>query len=289
MIKAVVTDIDGVILGAIPGVNFPLPSLLTQDTIRDLTTTGIPVGVCTMKAYFAIRNTLIIPLNLTGYHITDGGGVIASGATHTLTTIDSIPHAIAQLVINEFKQNDIYTEYYTTQEYFVSHATNHTEQKILAGRAENLGVSPSAIDSIGDNPIIKIYALPESAAKIELVNSIVSRYSVHTTLHWGKNPSGYPELAGIITPPQATKEKGLMRLAEKLSISCKNILALGDSTNDWTFMKHCGYVATPANGTEELKTHVRNHPHGFVSKDSVNENGFTDIVRHFTSLELFAF
>ena len=49
MIKAIITDIDGVIVGKKHGVNFPLPNDDVIQKLKNLHKTGFPIVLCTAK------------------------------------------------------------------------------------------------------------------------------------------------------------------------------------------------------------------------------------------------
>lgn len=47
MIKAIIADVDGVIVGNRRGVNFPLPNKVVMQKLKDLHKKGIPIVLCT--------------------------------------------------------------------------------------------------------------------------------------------------------------------------------------------------------------------------------------------------
>jgi hydroxymethylpyrimidine pyrophosphatase-like HAD family hydrolase len=71
-------------------------------------------------------------------------------------------------------------------------------------------------------------------------------------------------------------------LAELHQVPLNKTLAMGDSTNDWTYMEQCGYVATLSNGESELKELIRTRKNdGFVSEKSIDQDGFVDALAFF--------
>lgn len=282
MIRAIITDIDGVILGNKTGFNFPELSIKTQDAIKQLQKKSISISLCTAKAYFAIKQRIISPNNLNGIHISDAGALITTAATGEII-VNAINNRIAEELSSIINNENIYIELYTPNNYYIFDNTNRN-RAIYEGRVNNLGKQPVTIKSVKEisEPIIKLYTLPETYFKRDLLNELAAKYQESVVLRWGKNPSLFPEMAGFYTSLQATKAHSVMQLAKIQPIPLSETLAIGDSTNDWSFMQLCGYAATLANGTPELQQSVsRLGEYGYVSSRSVNEDGFSDIIEHF--------
>ena len=72
-IKAVILDVDGVIVGEKIGYNSPDPHPGVVAKMQQLRDRGIKIVLCTAKPHFAIRG-IIKSANLDNPHITDGGG-----------------------------------------------------------------------------------------------------------------------------------------------------------------------------------------------------------------------
>ena len=75
MMKAIITDVDGVIVGKKRGVNFPLPNYKVIRKLKKIRAEGIPVVLCTAKSNFAILE-IVKKANLLNPHIADGGALI---------------------------------------------------------------------------------------------------------------------------------------------------------------------------------------------------------------------
>lgn len=67
-----------------------------------------------------------------------------------------------------------------------------------------------------------------------------------------------------------------------MDIPLENILAVGDSTNDWQFIDLCGYGAAMGNASEKLKDFVKTKQDGhFYIGGNVDENGIIEILNYF--------
>ncbi|HUQ85673.1 MAG TPA: HAD hydrolase family protein [Candidatus Limnocylindrales bacterium] len=58
MIKAIITDVDGVIIGEKIGYNSPHPHSAVLSALKDIRGKGIPVALCTAKPYYAILDII---------------------------------------------------------------------------------------------------------------------------------------------------------------------------------------------------------------------------------------
>src|SRR5471030_3245027 len=83
MIKAIIADVDGVLVGKKNGFNFPLPSTQVIQGLLRVHNGGTPVVLCTAKFNYAVR-AIIKKAKLTGPHITDGGALILDPISGTV-------------------------------------------------------------------------------------------------------------------------------------------------------------------------------------------------------------
>lgn len=278
MIKALILDIDGVILGNKEGLNFPLPTPEVRDRLQNLSKQGVAISLCTVKAYFAVKPILQACGIEDNYHVTDAGATVIHGRTEQIETTN-IKTTAARALIEELRQQNIYTEWYSGSEYF---ALPHADRIILNGRTKLLGKEAGIISEATQSDISKIIALPTDEWQTSKLKEIAQNYTKHAALHWGINPSLVPKTAAFFTHPLATKRTGVQKLSALQKISLGNTLAMGDSTNDWTFMELCGLVATLNNGSPELKELVKaKGKNGYVSALSVEENGVLSAFDYF--------
>src|SRR5947209_1656529 len=74
MIKAIITDIDGIIIGEKIGFNSPHPHSKVLRALKIIREKGIPICLCSGKPHYAIGE-VIKRAELHNPHITDGGAV----------------------------------------------------------------------------------------------------------------------------------------------------------------------------------------------------------------------
>ena len=97
MIKAIICDVDGVIVGKKHGVNFPLPNDLVIQRLKALHTKGIPVVFCTGKFQHGIFE-LVRKANLRNPHITDGGALIINPLDNKIVKEHNLTQNLVQKI-----------------------------------------------------------------------------------------------------------------------------------------------------------------------------------------------
>lgn len=281
MIKSIILDVDGVIVGEKEGYNFPYPNPDVIARLKVIQNRGIPISLCSAKANFSL-DKIIKDANLNNLHITDGGAVIIdpiSGRTegkHLLTNSDAI-----ELVKFSIDSN-IQTEVYSINNWYVQNGLNDPytllHEKILqreAIRIDDLAKYSEQLE------ITKIILITESEdAKINL-DKALQKFSNKFKLSWTFHPSMLPTQFAIITAPGISKKNGAMEISKFTGIPLENTLGVGDTISDWQFIEICGYGASMGNGTEELKKFIKTlGQKGYIGK-SVDENGILEIFDHF--------
>jgi len=87
------------------------------------------------------------------------------------------------------------------------------------------------------------------------------------------------ELKGI------SKKNAWEEIINNMNLTFKNVLGVGDSTDDWQFIQLCKYGAAMENASEELKKLVLSKGKEFsYVGPSVDKNGIIDIFKHFKIL-----
>ncbi|MCL2586945.1 MAG: Cof-type HAD-IIB family hydrolase [Firmicutes bacterium] len=273
MIKAIILDIDGVIVGEKVGYNSPEPHPDVMVRMNQIKDSGVKIILCTAKPHFAIRN-IIGGANLANPHITDGGGVLIDPITNKIVKKYALSDADARKVLKMCLDNDIYVEAYTEDEYVIqrSQVCDITDQHTHILQTEPLIVDDLLAFRGEITKIMPVVNGEEEKAKFaELFNSL----GTDLTLNWGIHPIALPLLFGIITAKGISKKQGMLDILDSLGISSENALGVGDSNSDWQYMELCGSTATMANASDELKSKAA------FTGGHVDENGVLDIFDSF--------
>lgn len=284
MIKAIILDIDGVIVGEKIGFNSPNPHTDVLDAMKKIHANGIPIALCTAKPHYAIRS-MVQDAGLNNPQITDAGAVIIDPIDNLIIAEHIIEKELVKEVLETCLKHGIYVEVYTTKEYFIqeSQVTEMTKKHTHILQTKPQIVSSLVVTSLEQN-ITKIMPIAFDDKDQERISKILEPFSKELSISWGVHRIALPAQFGIITALGSSKKEGAEAVIKNLHISFEEVLGVGDSTSDWSFMQLCGYGATLANGTEELKKLLKSKGEGkyFVSNGSVDENGILEIFKHFS-------
>ncbi len=270
-IRGIITDVDGVIVGAAGNGNFPLPGQEIVDALQSLHNKGLMVSLCTGKPHFSISQ---IAQYFPGPHISDGGSVIFKEGKKCKAW--EINHDIIPKIVSKLQGEGIFTEFMAGQDWYVEN-----DQEISLTHLKVLQKPPIVVDKLSNvtEPVQKIVAVINHPSKEEGVENMLLEFSEDITLSWAIHPSMPKTRFGIITAKGITKETGARYLSEITGIPLSEMLGVGDGDMDWDFIKLCGYKAAMGNAQEGLKKKVKEQD-GFIGKE-VDEGGFLDVLNHF--------
>jgi hydroxymethylpyrimidine pyrophosphatase-like HAD family hydrolase len=221
-------------------------------------------------------------IELDSVHSSDNGALIVKGVNCEVFKRHPIPSSSITSLITFLKQHLSYIELYSDEQYFLE---NDQESELTIKHAEILQKSPTLVEDLIDcsqkEKIIRVAAMSDDPSIISKVLSDVSNFSNVLTVTLTSHPYMYPYKIFVCTQVGISKESALYEISAHLGISPNEMLGVGDTMGDWPFIKHCGYKATVANGSDELKGLVRASGNkGFVGK-SVNEHGILGILNYF--------
>lgn len=284
MKKAIILDVDGVIIGEKKGVNTPHPHPDVMTVLKRVRASGIPVVLCTAKPAFGIEYE-IKEAQLDNPHIADGGGLLVDnkGKVYEKFTLET---SLAKRVIKRLLEKGVYTEVYTADDYIIQ---ANQEGDITDKHAFVLQRKPRVVESLLDfcenNEITKIMQVVADESYKTFGEEVFAPFKSESTMIWGVHPPILPLQFGIITSLGISKPQGAKNIAKILDIPIENMLAVGDSTSDWKFMNLCGYVGAMGNATPELKELVKSKGDGkYMVGAHVDNNGIIDILNWYVSI-----
>jgi len=192
MIKGIILDVDGVIVGEKIGFNSPDPHPDIIQALKVVREKGIFISLCTAKPHFSIRS-IIQSAKLDNYHITDGGGVIINPVQNEIVKKFTIDSNNAKEVIDFYIKNNIYTEYYTVDDYVIQQ--NQTS-KITEQHKHILQQDAKVVDNLGrvslKEEITKIMPVALDEKDKERVTELFEPFKDKLTLSWGVHPVALP-------------------------------------------------------------------------------------------------
>lgn len=280
MIKAVILDVDGVIVGEKIGFNSPYPHTDVIQKLKEIRQNNISISLCTAKPHYSIQK-IINEAKLNNLHITNGGGVIIDPLDNVILIKHAIKKSDAINVIQEYLNSNVYTEFYSVDDYFIQ---QDQQADITEKHTHILQQKPKIVSSLIDESkkqeITKIMPIAMNEEDKKRLIDIFTPFKDILTLSWGVHPVALPLQFGIITAKGISKKEGALEIAKNINVSPKEILGVGDSTSDWQFIQECGYAGAMGNASEELKELVKIKENHHVG-GNVDENGILEIFRHF--------
>lgn len=280
MIKAVVLDIDGVIIGNLPGVNFPYPSKKVTETLKKIHDNGTPVSFLTGKTTFAAWEN-ISKIGIDNPHIADGGAVIFNPIQNKIIKKEALSSEIV-IKLLDLLGKDTYINIFTTENYYLLESLVNEYTK----KYENfIGRSPVLVNDfsgvIKNEAISKVNISVFNIDDKEKINEVLQGLKNLFNYSWSSGPNTGNVQTAVVTSRNASKKLGVKYLSDYLKVDLENVLGVGDTIHDWDFIEICGYKGVMGNGTEELKSKLdKNEVRHFIG-GHINEDGIIDIFKKF--------
>lgn len=281
MIKGIIIDVDGVVIGEKAGFNFPDPHPEVIARLKAIEEKGIPISLCTAKPHFSIRK-IIQDANLRSLHITDGGGVIIDPLDNIILKSHFIDKDIAEQIIQVCLNRGTYVEFYTVNEYF---AQASQQNDITDIHTDILQAKPhiveSLIEQLTNEKVTKIMPVVRDDDDMRELDELLRPFTDRATVSWGTHPVALPRRFGIVTAKGISKQQATREIADHNGVTTDDLLGIGDNTADWQFIEQCGYAGAMGNASEELKKLVATKKEHSVIGKTVDENGIIDILDYF--------
>jgi hypothetical protein len=285
MIKGLILDVDGVLVGGKKGYNWPLPNPQIIKTLKKLRQRGIVVSLCTGKGTFAIHEIVTLA-HLDNVHIGDGGAIVTDILNNNIIEQHTIETQKIIEVLNTLLSQNIYTELYTLDGYYIqkNQIGDKTEKHKAILYKEPIIVE-SLLQEAKDLDIVKIMPVADDENQKKVIIDLFRQFEDLLSLQWGIHPTALPYQFGIITVKGISKKQAAMTISEYTGIPLEEMLGIGDGMTDWYFMEICGYAGAMGNASQELKDKViSKNERGYIGK-SVDENGLLDILKYFELIE----
>jgi HAD superfamily hydrolase (TIGR01484 family) len=280
MIRGLILDIDGVLVGSKPGYNFPAPHRDVIQTLKYLNGKGLSVSFCTAKPGFSIAG-LVKEVGLDTVHISSGGSEIINHIQNKIAETHPLENNSAVTFVNESVKRHLYTEAYTSRGYAIENGAfcklTEINISILDAKPEKV---PSLAEFANRNEIIKIMPAAFDHTQKKQIEDMMPDFP-DLQLQFGANPMYAPTLFAVVTQKGITKQSGGKAISKYTGIPLTDILGVGDGVSDWEFMQLCTYTATVDNADRRVKQLVTSRgKNGYIGA-SVDHNGILDVFRHY--------
>ncbi len=282
MIKLIILDVDGVIVGHKDGVNFPNPSKKVIAALKKIRQKGIPIVLCSGKSSWAIE-PIILSASLNNSHISDGGGLIFNSLAKKIIQAVAIEKELVSGFINTCIENRVYIEAFSIDDYFIP---KNSPKEISSRRSLILQKEPNMVESLAEeaikHKIIRLQAIVFKQEDKRRLENLLKPYQGKITSIWTTHPTTPPWAYFLATAINASKAYAARTVAEELGVSFEDTLGVGDTLGDWEFMKLCSYAAAMADGSIELKKLVESKGEGkYLIAPSVNDDGILKTLDYF--------
>lgn len=282
MIKGIILDVDGVIVGSKKGYNWPMPHPDIITALKQLRQRGIFVSLCTGKGTFAIKD-IVIAAYLNNLHIGDGGAVVMDFLSNSVVDKHIIAKDLAGNVVSMLLGRGWYVEVYTLDSYFI---LKQNVGNITGQHTAILNREPVIVDSLDEvvssHEIVKVMPVARDENEKQEIIAAFAPFAARLSLQWGIHPMALPLQFGIITAQHISKKHAALTIARHTGVPLVQTLGVGDGMSDWNFIELCGFAGIMGNASEELKriAATKGEGHYYIGP-SVDENGVLEIFDHF--------
>lgn len=282
MIRGIILDVDGVIVGSKKGMNNPMPHPAIIAALKHIREQGIFVSLCTGKGTFAIKD-IVEAAHLNNLHIGDGGAVVMDFLNNVVMDKHVIAGDVAGRVVAMLLRRAAYVEIYTVDGYYVQ---KDAVGQITTQHNAILGREPIIVGSLGEvvnsHEVVKVMPVAKDEnEKQEIITSFLP-FADSLSLQWGIHPTALPLQFGIITAQNISKKHAALTIAKHTGIPLEQTLGVGDGMTDWNFIELCGFAGVMGNASEDLKSIAATKGEGhYYIGPSVDENGVLEIFKHY--------
>lgn len=244
--KALMLDLDGT---TVPN---DLKGLPSQRVIKAIAkaSKSMHIGFVTGRPYEYTKNIRPI-LSLNGPSIASGGAQIIDVSTDKVLWEKAVPQNEIEEIVKRLRK---YKYEILVQEKGLDHIIkplDTTYPKNILSIAM-MHIEPNIIDEVVED--------------LTEINSI----AVHKIVGWKKNTYWVQ-----ISHAEATKQHGILEVAQILDIETHDIIGVGDGYNDFPLLMACGLKVAMGNAVPELKAIA-----DYVAP-TVDEDGVADVIEKF--------
>lgn len=280
-IKAIILDVDGVIVGDKTGFNAPYPPSEVVNKLKQIRKKDIYVILCSAKPYYSVKK-IVDDAHLNNIQTALAGAILVDPTNLKIVKKHIIDNDVTIELTKKFLDKNIYTEIYTTEKYYIQ---KNQVSKVTKLHNFTLSFEPVMVDNLvsqaKNSEIVKILPVTKTDEEKKTVSQIFLEYKNKLAIGWSTHPAIKGYFFGNITASGISKKQSILEIVELYKIKTEEILGVGDSLTDWDFIGVCGFAGAMGNAVDDLKKLVLTKgSNGYVGK-TVDENGILDIFKFF--------
>lgn len=262
MIKLFVSDIDGTLLETGKKI-----SERNINAVQKMVDAGITVTIATGRMYRAAL-PIAKELGVNVPIITYNGALIKSVSGEILHS-EYLPADLISEIVKFFEKHNWYLQSYSNDELFCAFRNNYTDfyEKTQKVQATEVGWQNLSQTNKNVSKLLGISAnIAENLEREKLVRAEFGERIAVTKSH--------PQFVDMMMP-NVSKAAAVKILAEKLGVDRSEVMAIGDSDNDFPMLQAAGQSVAMGNASDEIKSACT-----FVTSNC-EDDGFADAVEKF--------
>lgn len=218
MIKAIILDVDGVIIGEKIGYNSPHPHEDIISALKKIREKGIDICLCTAKPHYSISEEINRP-NLHNHHIADAGAVIIDPIDDVIIEKHVLDKSLVKEILQTLQDVNVYVEFYTVGDYFIQKdkVSETTKKHVHILQRDPIMLNDIVAES-SQYDVTKIMPIAKDTVDKKRVSDILERFSTKGSISWGIHPIALPLQFGIITALGSSKKEGAEAIIKSLGI-----------------------------------------------------------------------
>jgi len=243
--RLLVVDIDGTLVN-----RYGTISDKDKEALSRARASGVQVALSTGRGLQATMG-IIRELSLDSYHISFDGALVSHPASSEEIYVSPIRKELVKRMIDAAHECCVDLELFTVTHYFVERETWST-----SAHRDFFGVYPTITDfrRVWESErIIKgglVTTSPEEAVRAA---EFCRQLDQHLHFSLARTPA-YPRVDFInVLSPGVSKGKALERLTAHLKVPLREVIAVGDGTNDLSLLTAAGLAVAMGNAADELK------------------------------------
>ncbi len=243
-IRLIVADLDGTVLGVSREV-----SPRVRDAIRAVRRRGVQMALCTGRPMFSTRR-YIEELQLTGFHIVDGGATILDPFTGLVLYRHGFTPALARHLLDYAQREGIGLEVYSGDAYYVEAEDEHS--RLHTGVLRYPPVVRPLADVVEHLPITKMETLATNDEERARLRAMAVHFADAVDWGWSYAPGIVGDFVNII-PKGVSKGQAVVRLINHTGIPVSQVMGVGDAMNDEPLLRAVGLPVAMGHAPEALK------------------------------------